>query len=387
MRRAIRGVPWLYFVLPVTAALMRFDKLWTPGRFGRLDLRIYYQAVDTTTPGSLYDFEYEINDLGFTYPPFTALLLRPFTLFGIVTAERVWFVVSLVLLVWFAHRCARLLPHDNEWVKSLACAFIIVSMPVTLTLQFGQINAVIGALLMIDMLLVERGHRFAGAGLGLASAIKVTPAYLGVVFAAAGRLRHAVVAGVTALAATIGAAIILPGSSKDYWTSVLYDTDRVGSVETPFNNSLRRIVAWLGWSDSLSTLGWIALSILVTVVVIVRVRQAFAAGNVLAAYTIASIGGYLVSPISWGHHLLFLAPAVALLVGDGRSPIRWAAAIPAIYLVIDRYGGGEDNRLSAYRILFMVMVVTLLPLDRRRTDRHVTAAMPTPFRWRTAAER
>ena len=141
------------------------------------------------------------------------------------------------------------------------------------------------------------------------------------------------------------------------------------------------------WSDSLSTLGWIALSILVTVVVIVRVRQAFAAGNVLAAYTIASIGGYLVSPISWGHHLLFLAPAVALLVGDGRSPIRWAAAIPAIYLVIDRYGGGEDNRLSAYRILFMVMVVTLLPLDRRRTDRHVTAAMPTPFRWRTAAER
>ena len=387
MRRAIRGVPWLYFVLPALAALLRLDKLWTPGLFGRLDFRIYYEAVDTTTAASLYDFEYKINDLGFTYPPFTALLLRPFTLLGLAAAERIWFLVSFALLVWFAHQCARLLPHDNEVVKSLACAFIIISMPVTLTLQFGQINAVIGALLMIDMLLVVRGHRFGGLGLGLASAIKVTPAYLGVVFAAAGRVRHAIVAGVTAIAATVLAAIVLPGSSKDYWTSVLYDTDRVGSVETRFNNSLRRIVAWLDWSDSLSTLVWVALAAVVTLMVIVRVRQSFAAGNVLAAYTIASIGGYLVSPISWGHHLLFLAPAVALLVGDGRSLIRWAAAVPAVYLVIDRYHGGEDNRLSAYRILFMVMVIVFLPLDTRRDGRHVAGDRPMPFRWRTAAER
>src|SRR5689334_10860570 len=127
MRRAIRGVPWFYFVLPVTAALLRCDKLWTPGQFGRLDFRIYYQAVDTTTPASLYDFQYKINNLGFTYPPFTALLLRPLTLFGLLTAERIWFVLSLVLLAWFAHRCAQLLPHDNQFVKSLACAFIIVT--------------------------------------------------------------------------------------------------------------------------------------------------------------------------------------------------------------------------------------------------------------------
>jgi alpha-1,2-mannosyltransferase len=386
-RRSIRIAPWLYPVLPAIATAQRFDKLWSVTDLGRLDFRIYYQAVDTHTAGSLYDFEYRINDLGFTYPPFTALLLRPLTLFGLVTAERIWFVVSLALLVGFAHGCARLLPHDNEVVKSLACAFVIVSMPVTLTLQFGQINAVIGVLLVVDMLLVERGHRLGGLGLGLASAIKVTPAYLGVVFAAAGRLRHAVVAGVTAIAATLVAAVVLPGPSKDYWTSVLYDTDRVGSVETPFNNSLRRIVAWLGLPDSSSAVVWVALSVLVTVLVIARVRQSFAMGNLLAAYTIASIGGYLVSPISWGHHLLFLAPAVALLVGDGRSSIRWAAAIPAIYLVIDRYEGGEDNRLSAYRILFMLMVVALLPLDARRYPRHAAGARPTPRRWRTAAER
>jgi hypothetical protein len=74
-------------------------------------------------------------------------------------------------------------------------------------------------------------------------------------------------------------------------------------------------------------------------------------------------------------------------VGDGRSLIRWAAAIPAVYFVIDRYQGGEDNRLSAYRILFMVMLIAFLPLDERRAARQVAGDRPMPFRWRTAAER
>jgi alpha-1,2-mannosyltransferase len=382
-----RLAPWLYYVLPLAAAVHRFDRLWSVTEFGRLDFRIYYQAVDTHTAASLYDFEYHINNLGFTYPPFTALVLRPLTLFGLVTAERIWFVLSLALFVWFADRCARFLPHDNLFLKSLACAFIIITMPVTLTLQFGQINAVIGALLVIDMMLVDRRHRLGGLGLGLASAIKVTPAYVGAVFAAAGRLRHAIVAGLTAIAATFFAFVLLPGSSIDYWTSVLYDTDRVGSVETNFNNSLRRIVSWLELSDALSTLVWIAVSAALTLIVIARVRRSFAVGNVLAAYTIASIGGYLVSPISWGHHLLFLGPAVALIVGDGKSIVRWATAIFAGYMVIDRIEGGEGARNAAWRILIMVLVVLLLPLDERRRSDQVAGERPTPRRWRTAAER
>ena len=382
--RKVRGVGLGWFVLPCVATLYQFDKLWPLSELGRLDFRIYYEAVDANSAASLYEFEYRILDLGFTYPPLTALLLRPFTLLGLVTAERIWFTVSLALFVWFAQCCVRLLPHDSNMLKSLACAFIIVSMPVTLTLRFGQINAVIGVLLLVDVLLVTRRARgLGGVGLGLAAAIKVTPAYLGVVFAAAGRVRHAIVAGVTAVVATLLAAAVLPGPSKDYWTSVLYDTDRVGPVDTEFNSSLRRIVSWLHLSDTASAGVWIVVSVIVTIVVIARVRRSFAVDNLLAAYTIASIGGYLVSPITWGHHLLFLAPAVALLVGDGRSWIRWLCAVPAIYVVLDPYKGGEDNVLSAGRILLMVLVIAFLPLDSRQAR----AAMPAVRRWRSAAAR
>jgi alpha-1,2-mannosyltransferase len=380
----IRRVTPMYLVLPCIATIFQFVKLWSVSEFGRLDFRIYYEAVDTNSAASLYDFKYKILGLGFTYPPLTALLLRPLTLLGLVTAERIWFTVSLALFVWFAQRCARLLPHTNNLVKSLACAFIIVSMPVTLTLRFGQINAVIGALLLVDLLLVMRpADRLSGIGLGLAAAIKVTPAYLGLVFAAAGRVRHALVAGTTAIVATVAAAAVLPGSSKEYWTSVLYDTDRVGSVNTKFNNSLRRIVSWLHLSDRVSTVIWVAVSIIVTALVISRVRKSFAADNLLAAYTVASIGGYLVSPISWGHHLLFLGPAVALVVGDGRSWKRWLCALPAIYVVLDPLEGGQGNRLSAGRILFMVLVVAFLPVD----SAHGTTATAPTRRWSSAAAR
>jgi alpha-1,2-mannosyltransferase len=388
MRRFVnRLAPWLYYVLPIAAALHRFDRLWKPGEFGRLDFRIYYEAVDTHHPGSLYDFRYPIDNLPFTYPPFAALLLEPVTLIGLITAERIWFVSSLVLFVWFADRCARLLPHDNLALKSVACAFIVITMPVTLSLQFGQINAVIAALLAIDMMLVDRKHRLGGLGLGLAAAIKVTPAYLGAVFAGARRVRHALVAGVTAVGATLVACVILPRDSFDYWTSALYDTERVGDIDEKFNSSLRRIVSWLGWSDSLSTMVWLVVAVVVTAIVIVRVRNSFAVGNVLAAYTIASIGGYLVSPVTWGHHLLFLGPAVALLVGDGRSIVRWAAALSFVRVIVDRSEGGEGARNSGWRILFMVLVVVLLPVDERRTDGQVAGERPTPRRWRTAAER
>jgi alpha-1,2-mannosyltransferase len=384
-QRTIRGVSLRYMLLPCIATIFQFVKLWSVSEFGRLDFRIYYEAVDTNSSASLYNFKYKILGLGFTYPPLTALLLRPLTLLGLVTAERIWFTVSLALFVWFAHRCARLLPHTNDLVKSLACAFIIVSMPVTLTLRFGQINAVIGALLMVDLLLAMRpASRLSGVGLGLAAAIKVTPAYLGLVFGAAGRLRHAIVAGTTAIVATLAAAAVLPGSSKDYWTSVLYDTDRVGNVNTKFNNSLRRIVSWLHLSDGASTAIWIVVSIIVTVVVISKVRKSFAADNLLAAYTVASIGGYLVSPISWGHHLLFLGPAVALVVGDGRSWQRWLCALPAAFVVLDPLEGGEGNWLSAGRIVFMVLVVAFLPLD---SPHGAAATTPPTRRWSSAAAR
>src|SRR5262249_33998792 len=152
-------------------------------------------------------------------------------------------------------------------------------------------------------------------------------------FAAAGRVRQVVVATATATAATIVAGAWLLRPSKVYWTSIVYDTKRVGNVNANFNNSMRRFVSWLHLPATETTLVWIAASIVLSVIVVHRVRAAFAVHNPLAAYTIAALGSYLVSPISWGHHLIFLAPAVMLVVGNGKLWWRWLAAVPAAIVV------------------------------------------------------
>src|SRR5262249_3919714 len=79
-------------------------------------------------------------------------------------AEKVWFTLSFALFVWFAYECSRLLPHSVESLKWIACAFIIISMPVTLTLRLGQINALIAALVLFDLLLMMRYEYLGGVG-------------------------------------------------------------------------------------------------------------------------------------------------------------------------------------------------------------------------------
>ncbi len=66
-------------------------------------------------------------------------------------------------------------------------------------------------------------------------------------------------------------------------------------------------------------------SLLVAVVVIwgfVRVRRAYDDGDVLAALAITGLIGCLVSPISWFHHFVWVLPALAVLVDDGRNRTR-----------------------------------------------------------------
>jgi hypothetical protein len=57
-------------------------------------------------------------------------------------------------------------------------------------------------------------------------------------------------------------------------------------------------------------------------------------------------------------------------------------------MVIDRIEGGEGARNAGWRILIMVLVVLLMPIDERRSRVQVGAGdKPIPRRWRTAAER
>ena len=366
----------------VAAVVVQFGRLLRVVDYQRIDFRVYYAAVADRATTNLYDFRFRINGLRFTYPPAAALALRPLTSINELLAERIFFTVSLALVVVFATLCVRMLPQrPNNWaIAPVFIAFIVIMMPATLTLRLGQVNAAIAMLLLLDAWLLQTDSSFAGIGSGLAAALKVTPAFAIVIFMATGRWRAARVAIATYFTATLLGCLWYPSETKRYWTSVLWQTARVGNTKAGFNqqqqsltdpapscadfsNSIRRVVSWLPLSGHGQVLVWLLLVGVVVAVAIVRVGIAFDRGSCLAAMTLICCAAYAISPITWGHHLFFLGPMTLLTAGDGRSRGRVAAAIVAAVLVLDPFEHGEGSFVSFARVILCVLAVMFMPID------------------------
>ena len=150
--------------------------------------------------------------------------------------------------------------------------------PVRSTLDYGQINIVLMALVAVDCLAVApRWPR--GALTGLAAAVKLTPAAFVLFFLLRRDYRAAAVAGVS-FAVTTAAGFALAGpDSVRYWTGRLPD-GRIGNPATAANQCLQAVLARAGL-DPHTTLGmavWLALSALVVMAACRGMRHAFAAG-------------------------------------------------------------------------------------------------------------
>jgi alpha-1,2-mannosyltransferase len=93
---------------------------------------------------------------------------------------------------------------------------------------------------------------------------------------------------------------------------------------------------------------WRVLWIVAVVVVLVYgLRAAVAAsasGDELRAVAITGLVSVLVSPISWIHHLVWIVPVLAVIIGAGRDPKRVAIAFLVAALFVARlpYFGHDE---------------------------------------------
>ena len=158
-------------------------------QFRRLDFVIYHEALQYLSTGhDIYAYRQHDMGLGFTYPPFAALVLYPLTWLSTNEAALGWLVASVVLSAVFCRLFLRLVPPRllpvGPWV---VVGGLLWSVPIYLTLRIGQINALIWLLVLVDVLLARAGRR-AGYLTGIATAIKLTPLGLVLFFVALKRL-------------------------------------------------------------------------------------------------------------------------------------------------------------------------------------------------------
>ncbi|MFD4634105.1 glycosyltransferase 87 family protein [Streptomyces sp. NPDC058284] len=330
--------------LAAGACLLSFTAFWLAQRaadVSMIDLMVYRaEGATVRAGGDLYALRTTEAHLPTTYPPFAALLFTPLTLLATADLRALATLANLLLLVGFAHLSLRLIHGERRarvegalWVSALA----VWCEPVWTTLRYGQINLLLAVLVLWD-LSRHPGHRWAGTGIGIATAIKLTPALFAAFLLLTGAaqalrsgpwrpaVRAACVAVVSFAGATLLTAAVLPYDSRRFWTRMVFEAGRVGFAEDTANQSLRGVLArslhtgepGARWALAAAVTGVLGLA--VAVAAALRGERAWAA---LACAATA----LLVSPVSWSHHWVWCVPMVLLLGSEamrrgGRA--RWA---------------------------------------------------------------
>ncbi|HEX6499499.1 MAG TPA: glycosyltransferase 87 family protein [Micromonosporaceae bacterium] len=318
-------------VLVLAVLAWWFDAVFAE-RHGFFDLKVYYGAINYWVHGhgELYDYLKPRSKYGFTYPPFAAFTMTPMALVpwpvAIVISVVATTLATLFVLDRFVAPVARRYRGNRWFWLAVTACFVAVFEPMRETMLFGQVNMLLVALVAVDLLmLLPRGSRFTGVGIGLATAVKLTPGIFIVYLAITRRWRAALVASVTTGIATLATAAVAPDTAREFWTDALWDTDRVGSLAFVSNQSLEGFVARLDPADPSRVL-WLALVVAVFALWVWRVRRTAAAGDEFAGLALTGVVGCLLSPVTWVHHLVWVLPALLLVADRGLAATgrrRW----------------------------------------------------------------
>ena len=312
------------------------------GAFGRpynfFDMKIYHGAVVWWATGhDLYEFIAPTTTLGFTYPPFAALMMLPMARLPIEAAGWINAAGSIGALAVVLAALLRPIVGRLTWplwfTVAIATPMAVAIEPVRETLGYGQVNVLLFALIMADLVgLRWRSRRgthgrptdgpllrflysgaWAGAGIGLATAVKLTPALFIVYLLVTRQWRTAATAVGTTIGVTVGTFTLVGTESRAYFGGVLWQTERVGAADMTPNQSLAGLLARL--YDSIETPGllWLAFSVLILAVGLSRAATARADGDELTAFTLVGLTANVISPISWSHHLVWVIPAIVVL--------------------------------------------------------------------------
>jgi uncharacterized membrane protein len=314
---------------------------WLFGRGYRFfDMRIYHDAATWWLQGGdLYGYAEPKYGLGFTYPPFAAILLLPTALVSAAAAGWINLLASItvtgVIGWWLLGPVADRYGWPRWYAVALAVPVVAATDPVRESLGYGQVNLILMGLVVADLVALRRGGRWAGVGVGLAAAIKLTPGLFLIYFLLSRQTRAALTAAVTAAGATVFGFLIAPDASWSYWTGVLWDTGRVGQTDLTPNQSLAGWLARLYDSPDSPTLLWLAFGSLILAVGLSRAVAAHREEDELTAFTLVGLTTVAVSPVSWTHHVVWIAPAL-LVLGDAalhRRSWRHGVAAAAVYVI------------------------------------------------------
>jgi len=283
--------------------------------------------------------------IGFTYPPFAALLFVPLSHLPVNIAQQIWEVTNVgaaVALVFWSIRAAKPeIASRFALRQALVLALVAggVLEPLRDTMYLGQINMVLGAAILRDLAFPDEPGPFGaprGVLTGIAAAIKLTPLLLIPYLFWSGQRRAAWTAAATFSACSFVSFAAVPNASHQFWTKDVFAWRRVGAPEFTSNQSLRAMLIRFHH-------GPVPVALLLSVTAVVTV-----AGIALAVFAhkhhspflgvlVCVATGLLVSPVSWTHHFVWIVPLFAWLTLARDRP-RYGRAIACFVGLVFAFG-------------------------------------------------
>jgi alpha-1,2-mannosyltransferase len=319
---------------------------------GGLIVRHVRPTYDPSFKYPLYDWPKSKVALKFTYTPFAALFFAVISYIPWSVLPRLSQAANLLFLVaatWFTAGAL----GCRSWRPRLGAALLgaaagLLTEPVFRTMYLGQINLLLMALIIGDLVQPDR-RRFKGVATGIAAGIKLVPLVFIPYLLLTRRFRAAAVAaGAFAVTVLAGFAVV-PGESSDWWFRGLFFADgRAGFPGWGGNQSLRGIATRLAGSVSGAAGGWLVVALLVAVMGLAAAVIFDRAGHAMLAIATTALVGLLDSPISWDHHWVWVVPGMmaagyyaARAWRDGRPGIPgrraaacWCGALAGLLLLI-----------------------------------------------------
>jgi alpha-1,2-mannosyltransferase len=286
---------------------------------GGLIVRHIRPFYDPHAAQPLYDWGgYSSLALKFTYPPFAAVA---FALISFIPWTALWVlsiivnIVSLVAALWFTFGG---LGYQDRRVRLgatlVAAAVTFWLQPVVRTIYLGQINLLLMAGIIWDLCQPREGRWWKGLVTGVAAGIKLTPLIFVPYLLVTRKVREAAMT-VVGFAATVGIGFaILPSDSSQWWLHgmVFSDGNRTGFTGWAGNQSLRGLITRLSGSIDAGTKPYLAAAAVALVLGILAAYLFERAGYHMVAILATALTALLISPISWDHHWVWVAPGVAV---------------------------------------------------------------------------
>lgn len=333
---------------PLVVAVYLFNVAMQDG----LDLRVYWAgAREFLSGGDLYAGGLPGTPYGgmaFTYPPFAAALFVPLALMPVdvalvcQTLLNTVFAGTVGLLIAHYLRSKGVLPAGRGryglWIDAAAMTGVVLLLgPWRNSLALGQINPLLLVLISVDLLASTRRHPdgFLPRGIltGLAAGIKLTPLVFLLFFVMRGDFKGAA-RMIAAFAGTVAImALAAPGFSAQYWLSSLGETNRVGTLSRFENISLRGFISRLEPDPAAGTVLWVGLCAAVVAVAAFIIYVSRHDADPWGAVAATALVMLLVSPVSWGHHWVWVVLIVPALLGRFRdktpTTFSWRRLVPS----------------------------------------------------------